>query len=257
MLARDRGWKEAVLDREQVWLLADVGGEGRLLTMPVGGGDPTIALSGLQAPSALLVREGRVFWLENHPPALSAFPHIPASAARTTLQVRDADGKVRLLGQWHAALAPARGDLISGPTRLYVRLRRMMATEFYEVNFETGGEIRVAVEAGTQEGLVSGEEFVWTTPSEEAASPEAFRSVRRRGADGNSRMVTDWLPGQGSLVEIGQSVFYAADRLYRVPQHLSEPHSEGSLPVGQVASDGRKLYLLTTNGPSVIPLTRQ
>lgn len=254
-LAKGHGWKEAILDGERVWLLAEDAGKGQLLSTPVTGGAPAVTLSDLRTPASLTVRAGRLYWLEYLPAALPAFAHIPAATGKTLLRAREPDGTVRQLGEWRGAQPPSRGDLAVGDTRAYVRLRRVMATEFHQVDLGSGEASRVAVEEGTQESLLSGDDFFWTAPSEEASYPTGMRSVRQRGSNGSTRLLTDWLPSNGMLQRAGGEVYYASDKLYRIPRHLDEPRAEGPLPPGDVTSDGKQMYLLNaTTGPSVLQL---
>lgn len=254
-LASGRSWTEVAADRESIWLLRREGARGALLKLPRTGGEPTVVLDGLASPAALHVSEQRVFWIETQPAAISGLLYIPAAEPRNMLRTLGADGRPAGLGTMVGGLPPANGDLQGRGPRLYARLRRLGATEFYVSDLGGGPLKRMVAEAGLQNGLAYDGGFVWTAPSEEAADPSSQSSVRHSSGAGVAAGLTDWLPGHGTLLQLGDELYYADLALHRLPGREGEATMVMSLPPGPLVSDGRQLVLLDPrSGPRIVPL---
>jgi hypothetical protein len=257
-IASGSDWVEVALDGDAAWVLQRQGGRGALLRVPLRASSrPQEVRAGLADPGGLLAQEGRLYWLERRPGSSKAPAYIPAVGPMLQLMVREASGAVRALGVWPAGTeaisGPGAGDLLGVQDgALWARVRRLSSTELVRFPLSGGDPERVASEAGGQTGLVAGGEVYWTAPSAEGVSAGLVSVRRLHGSTPES--VTDWLPGAGSLLAADGALYYAADRLYRLPARLAPSVPLREISSGRVETDGHSLLLVRDQGPEPLSL---
>ncbi len=274
-VARGKGYTDVALLGKEAWILQSdpeaAPPSSKLLRVPLQSGAQPVAVAAGRPPAGgLIAAGGALFWLEVGQSG-AALPFLPAAAPTARLVKRGSSGEPAAVAEWPAPVAwrPGPGDLV-GVTgnAVYVRVRRLVTTEFIRVSLPAGPPERIAVENGNQLAALHRGRFHWTAASEEATPVQGLRCLRRAigsaggaqpGADqpgvAPGETVCDWLPGRGSLVSLPDALYYLGDfRLYRLPGELGPPERVRRAEFEQAASDGDNVVLLAgPAAPAVLP----
>lgn len=243
---------EAVVSGSEVWVLGTQGNSGALVRLDAAGAASPV-VPNLARPGGLLARGGRLFWIDARPAALSRLPFLLAGSSMWRVMAREADGRVRTLAEYPCSTFPEPGDVLDEyQGALLVRMHRKTSTEILRVPLDGGEPVRLLAEEGAQACRVIQGVLYWTAPSEEASPISNIRCIKRLSPAGKAELVAEWVPGPGTLADLGGKPAYLANSLYRLTDRLDLPTVERELP-GHAVTDGRRLILLDgPNAPSLL-----
>ncbi len=259
-LARGAGWAFPAVDGNAAWIARhDPAGDSVLRLDLTGGTPPSEAVTNRAPIVALTAADGRAFWIEQPGPSPGALSFVPAALPNGKLFECDSAGSVRLIAEaplTHQAQENACSIIGVSPHSVLVQLHQLQSTEIVRFDRAAGGSLRLLMESGTQTAVLAGETLLWTAPSEES-TPHSWRlCVRRVRPGGVPETIAEWLPGGGMLMALREGVYYAGNRLHRLPDQLDEAEALRLLPSGSPATDGEMIYLFSGARPTVVPPTR-
>jgi hypothetical protein len=259
------GWTEVALGGGQVWGLRTEAKSVALVSAPVESltGLTSVA-AGLQNAQGLHFIGGRVYWTEVEPPPAPGLTFLPAAGPTLRFRCREQDGKIVDLAEWpggsptvtpFARPVPLAEVLGEADGSVHARVGRLASTEF--VRFPRAGGVaqRIANEDGAQQGVVWNGRFFWSGPSLEAAGGNALYSLWTLDASGSPVQRCEWL-GAGTLLPLREGLYWAADGLYRIPDHLDAASYAKDMPLNVASFDMTGPVLLALGDEPVAETTR-
>jgi hypothetical protein len=233
------------------------GPTGAVLLMPRSGAAPVTLARGLSHPNDVAVYEDAVYWTETLPSLVPHARHIPATQALTVLRSVALSGQAaaRSLACIDGEMTEFAGELLGGAGGRF-HLLEVVGLE-YGVGWSSlrsvpldGGVVETLVrERGRQTGLLAGSTLYWTAFSQDAGEPMLVRSLwRGRLPQATPEALTDWLPPQGRLCQLGGRVYYGSGyEVWRVPDRLALPRLVAKGMVGRRLVTGYRgaLYSVT------------
>ena len=163
-------------------------------------------------PMGIALAQGRIYWLQRLPAPVANAGHFPSLSP--SLQVASmpmsGEGKPDFAARlWESEDGEILG--LQGNALVVAIYRHTLPGSFcvYRVPLGQEAPVRLVGERGLTHPLLTRKGVLyWTTLSKESAGPPASVCLRRLDPNGQSKMLSDWLPFSGDLYETERGVLY-------------------------------------------------
>lgn len=250
------GWNLLEHAGESLYLSVSLPGSSEIIRFQTrGGGDAEQVMQRSGRIVDLFSSDGALFWLEETEPGRSSLPYVPTAGPATMLYQLTAAGAPQLRARLPGiAGSPALPSQIAAQAdgSLLVALYTAGGTQIYRIGAGAADLRRIAGAPGWSQMAVLSSGIYLAAPSEEAQAESYIRCVQRVQEGRPPETVTDWLPGQGSLVGSKDRLHYVGEQTYLIPtQQAAPPTLLGGETHFRTVTDGENLIVLEGAAPAV------